>query len=252
MEVPSKPNRVTRIQHELKRRHLKVVRTERLPGGFAAVTFGGDALEGFRSDSFDDHVKLFFKNSFGMDANRDYTPKFHDVAKQELTIEFGLHGKGPGAAWAAQAAPGQGLEIGGPRSSLVIPEDCDWHLLAGDSSAFPAIRRRLAELPETARVTVIVLVADVAEPPVLEGKATVDLRIVASQGEWLDALRAFSPPSGDGFAWCAGEASLMRGARAILGDEKKLPRNSMRIAAYWKRGESSFHENLETPGEPRV
>ena len=50
---------------------------------------------------------------------------------------------------------GDRVLVGGPRGSFVVPADYDWHLLVGDPTALPAIRRRLEELPAGTRVTVI-------------------------------------------------------------------------------------------------
>jgi NADPH-dependent ferric siderophore reductase len=38
--------------------------------------------------------------------------------------------------------------------------------------------------------------------------------------------------------------------RQVLVDEKQHPREAMRVAAYWRRGEGQFHETLE-PGLDR-
>jgi NADPH-dependent ferric siderophore reductase len=78
-------------------------------------------------------------------VRRDFTPRHYDQAARELTVEFALHATG--AAWARQAAPGQVAVIAGPRGSMIIPMDYAWHVLAGDATALPAIRRRLEELP---------------------------------------------------------------------------------------------------------
>ncbi|MCF7697685.1 siderophore-interacting protein, partial [Mycetohabitans sp. B2] len=87
---------------------------------------------------------------------RDYTPRRYDRHAGELDLEFALHDAGPASAWARQAQPGQWLGVGGPRSSLVIPTDFDWHLLIGDDTALPAIARRLDELPADTRVATVI------------------------------------------------------------------------------------------------
>ena len=51
--------------------------------------------------------------------------------------------------------------------------------------------------------------------------------------------------AGDGYAWCAGEAACMAALRRELVDVKGHPRESIRAAAYWKRGATGHHENLE-------
>ena len=78
---------------------------------------------------------------------RDYTPLNYDAERNTLQMEFAEHGTGPAVEWARTAPIGQWLGLAGPRGSLVVPADLDWHVLLGDESAMPAIERRLAELP---------------------------------------------------------------------------------------------------------
>src|SRR3954468_3537732 len=118
MSTIASPRRIERIRHELKRRDVQVARVESPGPHLSRITFTGDALADFVSASFDDHVKVFVPSAAGEEpARRDYTPRAWNAAARELTIEFALHGDGPASAWAAQAAPGQSLSIGGPRGS---------------------------------------------------------------------------------------------------------------------------------------
>lgn len=50
---------------------------------------------------------------------------------------------------------------------------------------------------------------------------------------------------GDRFVWCAGEAATMIALRRIVVGEKRHDRHAIRAAAYWKRGATAHHENLE-------
>lgn len=244
MDHPLPARRVQRVRHELRRRDVEVRRVERLSAGFASVTFAGDDLASFVSDSFDDHVKLMLDGPGGEPVRRDYTPRRFDPARRELVIEFALHGHGLASDWARQAAVGQRVSVGGPRGSMIIPADYDWHLLAGDATALPAIRRRLEELPREAHAIVIAQVAPADRLP-LASKARVDAHWVSGTGELLSTLRAIRWPEGEGFAWCAGEASAVPRIRELLREEKMHPREAMRVAAYWKQGASSHHENLD-------
>jgi NADPH-dependent ferric siderophore reductase len=135
--------------------------------------------------------------------------------------------------------------IAGPRGSMVIPTDYAWHLLAGDTTAMPAIWRRLRELPATARVQVLLLVADQADHRDLDSAAQLDVQWVTTDEAFMAAARDLALPQGDGFVWAAGEASLMVRFRTRMVDDKQHPRTAMRVAAYWKRGAQEFHENLE-------
>jgi len=238
--------RVERIRHEIKRREVHVARVESPSANVRRVTLRGEALADFVSASFDDHVKLVFEAPAGAEpARRDYTPRSFDNAARELVIEFALHGDGPAADWAARAAAGDTLTIAGPKGSLVVPLDYDWHLLVGDETAFPAVARRLEELPAGARAIVILQAADAADRRAFKSAAEVQLTWVSTDAELLSAVRTLTLPAGDGYAWCAGEASCMAALRRELVDVKGHPREAIRAAAYWKRGATGHHENLE-------
>ena len=240
------PRRVERVRHEIKRRELRVARVEQLSPHVRRITLRGEALADFVSASFDDHVKLFFDAPAGTEpARRDYTPRSFDNAARELVLEFALHGAGPAAEWAQAAVVGSALTVAGPKGSLIIPLDYDWHLFAADETGLPAIARRLEELPAGARAIVVLNVPDAADRRALASKAAVDLRWVASDDELLATVRALALPAGEGYAWCAGEARAMAALRAILVQEKGHPAAAIRAAAYWKRGAIAHHENLE-------
>lgn len=244
METQIPTRRVQRVRHELRRRALQVVRTERLGAGFVSITFGGEELEGFLSASFDDHVKFMLDEGSDDAVRRDYTPRRHDAAARELTIEFALHGHGRASEWARQARVGDRALVGGPRGSFIVPLDYDWHLLAGDTTALPAIRRRLEELPAGAHAIVVVQ-AEPGDRLPFATQARLDLHWVSAPEELLATVSGLALPAGEGFAWAGGEAAVMAALRGVLRDTHGIPKEAMRVAAYWKRGASAHHENLE-------
>lgn len=245
ISAPTEPRQVQRVRHEIKRRDLAVLRVERLSPHMVRIVFGGEDLADFVSASFDNHVKIFFPAGADTVA-RDYTPRHFDRDALELTVDFALHGDGPAANWARQAAPGQRLIVAGPRGSFIVPLDFDWHLLVGDDTALPAIARRLSELPAGCRAIVLLQVA-AADRQALDSAATLDLTWADDDAALLAALRALVLPAGFGYAWCAAEASVAAQARRILVDEKGHDRRAIRAASYWKRGAIAHHENLEDP-----
>ena len=245
MSSPLSISRVQRVRHELKRRELQVVRVEAISPHFRSVTFAGESLADFISASFDDHLKFMLDADGAEPVRRDYTPRCFDAAARELTIEFALHGDGPAANWAAQAEPGQRATVGGPRGSFIIPLDHDWHLLVGDETALPAIARRLEELPADTRAIVVLQASDRADRRALQSAATLSVQWVDDTPAMYDAVRALALPAGDGYAWCAGEASAMATLRRILVEEKGHDHHAIRAAAYWKHGAAAHHENLE-------
>ena len=245
MATTSSPRRVQRVRHELKRRELEVRRVENVSRHFRSVVLGGEALADFVSASFDDHVKVLLELGGAEPVMRDYTPRAFDPARLELTLEFALHGDGPAALWAEQARVGQTLVVGGPRGSFIIPMDYDWHLLAGDETGLPAIARRLEELPEGTPVIALLLVTDPADQRIFKSGAQLNAQWFSEPETLLTTARALSLPPGEGYIWCAGEAATMAALRKIFVDEKGHDRHAIRAAAYWKRGVSDHHENLE-------
>lgn len=234
--------RVQRVRHEIHRRQVTVVQVDRPSPGFVRVTLADPSLAGFVSDGFDDHLKLILPGADGQPVMRDFTPAAFDRQAGTLTLEFALHAGGVATSWARQAAPGQQVVVAGPRGSMVVPTDFDWHLLAGDATAQPALQRRLAELPAGAQVVAIVQ-ADGADQRPLPTSAQLRLQWVQDADGLVAAVDALRLPPGEGFAWCAGEASAMARLRdALLA--KGQPKAAMRVSAYWKRGAADFHEEL--------
>lgn len=244
MKDISPARQIQRVRHEIRQRDVEIVRTEALGPNFISITFQDDSLDGFVSESFDDHVKFMFNDPTGELLRRDYTPRHFDRNKRELTIEFALHDHGKASEWAQHAKAGQRAVIAGPRGSMIIPMDYPWHLLVGDATALPAIHRRLEELPEGVRATVIVQIDDAADQRSFRSKAGLDVHWVYTAAELLSTLRAVQPQS-DGYAWCAGEGTTMVKVREILLTESGLAKERMRVAAYWKHGAPDFHERLE-------
>lgn len=259
---------ISRVRHEPRRRILTVQRVERLTPSMARITLGGD-LAGFVSSGYDDHVKVFFplpgQNGPTMpqpDANgqvpegvagspgRDYTPRRFDANRNELVIDFALHDAGPATSWAAQAAPGQQLGVGGPRGSFVVPDDFDWYLFIGDETALPAIGRRLEELRAGTRAFVVAAVTGPEEYQTFTSNAKVEtvwvhrpLARAEGPAPLLDAVRALKlPTSGDGYAWAAGESQTAKLLRRHLLDERGLDKSWVKAAGYWKRGAVGVHE----------
>jgi NADPH-dependent ferric siderophore reductase len=183
---------------------------------------------------------------------RDYTPRRYDPAKGQLLFDFVIHGEGPATTWAASAAPGQLLGVGGPRGSFIIPTELDWHLLVGDESALPAIGRRLEELPANTRALVIAEVDSEAEKLALRSAAKLDVVWVYRHGKGsgspeplVQALREAHFPSGQYFAWAAAESHVARAVRRYLIDERGVDRHWIKAAGYWQRGAAGAHDKIE-------
>lgn len=234
--------KVVRVRHELRKRELIVDSVTPLGEHFVSITFGGEALADFVSLGFDDHVKFMLDDGTGEPVRRDYTPRHYDAPSRQLTIEFALHGAGAASDWARQAVVGQAAVIGGPRGSMIVPADFDWHWLVADATGLPAIRRRLEELPAGTRATVVAL-AEPGDRILPATQAQLDVHWADDADALVAAVHALALPAGEGYAWGGGEAAMMRRVRDVL-VVKGLPKEAMRVSAYWKHGAADFHEDL--------
>jgi NADPH-dependent ferric siderophore reductase len=244
---------IHRVTHEIKRRKLEVLRVTDITPKMRRVTLHGPDLTGFISLGTDDHVKLIFATTPEEQAwldqpmaslasegpkppMRDYTPRRYDAASGELDIDFVLHGEGPAATWAAQAAPGQHLHIAGPRGSMIVPDMFDSYLLIGDETALPAIARRLEALPANRNALVVVEVADQNEQQMFSSQAQVDvIWIVRGEQSLIDVTRRLEMPEGKLYAWVATESALSRKLRRVLLDEFGLDEAFVKAAGYWRQ-----------------
>jgi len=242
-------HQIDRVRHELRLRDLVVGHSESVTPRMVRLTLVGEALAGFASPAPDDHIKVF-AGAHG-EERRDYTPRRFDPDTNELVVDFAMHDAGPVTQWARNAKVGDRARIGGPRGSVIIPDDFDWWLLIGDETALPAIGRRIEET-SAHDVTSIVAVAGPEEEQTFATTAAHRARWVhrpASQANdpapMLAALKTFVPPPGDGFIWIAAEANVARALRRYALAEMKHPAQWIKASGYWLKGSADMVENFD-------
>lgn len=243
-----------RVRNDLRFRELNVLRVERVSAGFQRIVLGGEALEGFTSRGFDDHSKVFFPEKgttfvppvvtdegveWGDGVRpqaRDYTP-LYDAARHELALDFFIHDGGVASSWAVDAKPGDTLSIGGPRGSLVVPEDYAWQLYVCDESGMPALRRRLEALralPVRPEVHAVVTVGDAACQDYLAHLSEFNISWVVGHNEQAvaDRLATLSVPAEDYFIWLTGEGKVVKNLSRLF-ETDAIDQKLVRASAYW-------------------
>src|SRR5699024_9605660 len=76
-----------------------------------------------------------------------YTVHSVDHASKTLKMDFVIHGAdGLAGPWAEHAKVGDLLQFSGPGGKYRPDPEADWHLLAGDEAAIPAIGAVLAAM----------------------------------------------------------------------------------------------------------
>ncbi|MEZ3178944.1 siderophore-interacting protein [Streptomyces pimonensis] len=238
----------------------EVVRTERLTPHMQRVVLGGEGLSDFSADTCTDHyVKLLFpaagatypepfdlqrvREEFPREqwpVTRTYTVRQWDPEHRELTLDFVVHGdEGLAGPWAANVRPGEVVRFMGPGGAYAPDPAADWHLLAGDESALPAIARSLEALPHGTRVFTFVEVSGPEEEQKIDSDTEVRWlhRGDRPVGQALvEAVRNLDFPEGRVHAFVHGEAHCVKELRRLLRVERGIPREDLSISGYWRLG----------------
>ncbi|MEU3048876.1 siderophore-interacting protein [Streptomyces sp. NPDC006984] len=241
-----------------------VLRTERLTPHMVRVVLALPPDTAFALGSFTDHyVKLVFApegvrypEPFDLDriraefpreqwpANRTYTVRSWDAAHRELAVDFVVHGdEGLAGPWAARARAGETVRLLGPGGGYAPDPEADWHLLAGDESALPAIAASLERMPAGAVVHAFVEVAGPEEEQKVVTPDGVEIRWLhrgaRPVGEALvAAVTALEAPPGEVSAFVHGEAGFVKELRRHLRQERGIPRERLSISGYWRLGQT--------------
>jgi len=254
---------------------LTVLHRQWLSPHTVRITAGGPGFDALRMNEFTDkYAKIIFadpdlglmppydlaalRESLPPDrqpVTRTYTLRRTDVRRQQLAIDFVVHGDdGIAAPWAAHAQPGDILTLSGAGGAYYPDPASDWHLLAGDEAALPAICSALEALPGNARGIVYLETCDPGE--YLDAALPSGMEVSwlhrpqpGSQPQLLaDALLAGPWLSGRADVFVHGERESMKAVRsalkARLGDGDQLS-----LSGYWASGrtEDVFQSEKRQP-----
>lgn len=134
--LPSEPEPrtglATRLLTRVFFRTAVVAENRAIGGGMHLITLQGPALRDVRWNAGD---KLQLRIGPGL-LTRTYTPTEWDAARGHTRILAHALAIGPGSEWVRQAAPGQAVDLLGPRRSLALADrDPRDGLLLGDETA---------------------------------------------------------------------------------------------------------------------
>ncbi|GAB3842038.1 siderophore-interacting protein [Nesterenkonia populi] len=267
-DKPRKPRRQTL---------LYVVRREQLTPHMVRLVLGG---EGFRDIEFkedtDQYIKVLFTDpSLGLEppydmdalreqlppeqmpATRTYTIRHIDREAEQIWVDFVVHGDdGLAGPWAAHAEPGEKVCFFGPGSGYSPRPEADWHLLAGDAAALPAIASSLEAMGPDSEGLALIEVHGEAEQQPIAAPAGVEVRWLHRGGDFAPettllaaAIEEVELPQGDVQVFVHGERAQMKTIRRHLVKERGLSRRGLSISAYWAHGrkEQEFQAEKRTP-----
>ena len=173
---------------------------------------------------------------------RTYTVRAFDRAAGTLTLDVVTHGSsGLAGPWAGTARPGDEVLLSGPGGGYAPDPTADWHLLAGDESALPAIAVALERMPTRASGLALIEVVGAADEIALPEAEGIEVRWLhrgaGVPGSVLaPAVKDWTLPAGTGHAFVHGEAGFVKDLRRYLRLEQGMAMTQLSISGYWRLG----------------
>ncbi|MBX5486226.1 MAG: siderophore-interacting protein [Mycolicibacterium hassiacum] len=262
---------------------FEVVRREQLTPHMLRLVLGGRGFDTFTPNEYTDaYVKLVIVDPaidvaalpqpLGIDSFADLPPQQRptvrtftvrrvDRERREISIDFVVHGdQGVAGPWAAAAEPGQPAYLMGPSGAYAPDPGADWHLMAGDETAIPAISAALEALPDDAVGRVFIEVSGPDDELPLRKPDGVEVRWIHRGGRadlvpedragdhapLIAAVKQMPWLPGQVQVFIHGEAqAVMHNLRPYIRKERGVDAKwASSISGYWRRGrtEESFRE----------
>ena len=261
---------------------FEVLRSEEVTSHMVRVVLGGSGFDTFTPSEFtDSYVKLVVVaddvdvagllrpltlDSFAdlpaakQPVVRTLTVRRADPAAREIDIDVVVHGEhGAAGQWAATAEPGQPVYLMGPSGAYAADPAAEWHLLAGDESALPAISVALEALPANAIGQVFIETAEPEDEIPLTAPDGVQINWIYRGGRadlvgedragdhapLIEAVKSAPWLPGQVQVFIHGEAqAVMHNLRPYIRKDREVAAKWASISGYWRRGrtEETFRQ----------
>ena len=198
-------------------------------------------------------VMIRLGDGSGSFTRRRYSVRSVDTEHDQFTLWICTTHDGLGSQWATSAAPGDAVDVVGPRGKIPLDSDADWHLFMGDVTGFSAFYRMAQSIEAPGKATFIIEIDHDDDTPGAQFREGVNVSAVfvnrsgrsrTDPSGLLNGLAAFAFPPGEGHAYLFGEFSLINVLRTALLD-RGLSDEQINRKAYWRMG----RRNAEN-GEP--
>ncbi len=268
-EQPAAPQQATQ-RRGTPPRLLDVVAIEQVTPLLRRIVLGGDQLLGFPEDRFGAHIKVFLPRpgdevihmpTLGPDGPvwppaelkpivRTYSVRSYDAEKNQLAVDFVMHGHASHAfEWANKVQLGDKLGIAGPGGPLPLIAAADFHIIAGDLSAVPAISALLENFTSDTRGEVFIEVVNEAQIHELNNPANLKINWLVNNDfskptPLLAEVDDCAVPEGASLSgWVAGENHSVIAVRDLLRERYGLRKSELYAVPYWRRGdtEEQYH-----------
>ena len=241
--------------------YAEVKKITKISPNMVRIVFGDGDLCNFESTSFtDQYINAYFvpegaNYSVPFDLEharasgdayrprpRRFTVRQWEPETEQLTIDFVTHGdQGYAGIWAQRATIGDRLQFKGPNGSYAPADEVDWHLLAGDESALPAISASVETISDSKPCIVFLIVdgpenqIDFSSSPIPEINWVYRSEAIDPETALLEEIREHQFQEGEFDVFIHGEAGEVRAIRKHLILERGINIENASISPYWRR-----------------
>jgi NADPH-dependent ferric siderophore reductase len=229
----------------------EVISTTALSTSIYEVVLSGNAAA--LAGTAGNDVMIRLADDQGRFVRRRYSVRSLDEANQTFTLWITVDHEGPGSKWVKGVAPGDAVDVIGPRGKIPLDALADWHLFVGDASGLAAFYRMAETIEVPGRAIFIVEIDardDALSAPFDEGLGVTGIFVDREHRSYSDpegllrGLAAFELPPDLGHAYLFGEFHVMRILQSALFDRGLRP-EQVSHKAFWRSGLSNAEH-----GEP--
>ncbi|MFB6454561.1 siderophore-interacting protein [Chitinophaga sp. Hz27] len=175
---------------------------------------------------------------------RTYTHRGIDLERNEIWIDFALHGSSsPASGWAIRAQTGDVLGVLMHNEKSVLYTPAENYVLVADASGLPVIAAILEDLPPTAKGICLLEVNSVEDEQTLVTQADIRFTWLHNPtpqvgSELFYHLKKEKLPDISRFGYVAAEFSTVKHIRSFIRKELNWRREELYAYSYWKAGMS--------------
>ena len=219
----------------------EVIATSRRSSSVLEVVLAGDVkLAGIPGND----VMVRIQDSDGKFVRRRYSVRDVNPELGQFSLWITTAHVGPGSMWAQHAAPGDRIDVVGPRGKHAIDGAADWHLFVGDTTGLASFYRMAQHIEMPGRAIFIVEIdhPDDALTATFDEGIGVTGIFVDRQGRAknnphgiMNGLAAFALPPDRGHAYLFGEFHVIKSAKSALLD-RGMDEEHISFKAFWRFG----------------
>jgi len=175
---------------------------------------------------------------------RTYTHRGIDLNKNELWIDFVVHGdEGPASAWAIEAKKGSQLGVMMKGGKKQLYTKASNYLLVGDATAIPVLSAILEDLSANEKGVCIIEVFSKEEEQKIYTQAKMEFIWLYNQhpqqgSKLYEVVKQQTLPQHDRSAYVAAEFQTVKNIRNYLRKEQHWKREEVYAFSYWKAGQA--------------